>query len=218
MGAAQNLELPPGIPATNLETESKLLRAFEQCSEAEKRIDLLWTLSQFYFYQAKRNDLATALLNSVSKEHSNNERRAVFHLALGQIAQSEKQWDVALEHYALGLSRSPKQPRTLYVLYNNAGYCQNMLGFHAEAKEYCRLAIATDSEQHDAYKNFALALKHQGDFKGAAWSLIEAIKLKLSDHDIAELLKELLTDHPALSLQCPWIMQELEVVAHYTDN
>jgi hypothetical protein len=40
------------------------------------------------------------------------------------------------------LSRLPKQPRTLYLLYNNCGYCQNMLGSHAEAIEYCRLAIA----------------------------------------------------------------------------
>jgi tetratricopeptide (TPR) repeat protein len=218
MGAAQTLELPPGIPATNSQTESKLLRALQQCSDAEKRIDLLWTLSQFYFYQAKRNDLATALLNSVSNKHSGNEQRAVFHLALGQIAQSEKQWDVALEHYAIGLSRSPRQPRTLYLLYNNSGYCQNMMGFHAEAKEYCRLAIAVDSNQHDAYKNLAWALKHQGDFKGAAWSLIEAMKLKPSNRDIARLLKELLTDHPELSLQCPWIMQELDAAATYTEN
>ena len=88
MGIVHTLELPPGIPATNAKTESKLLHALQQCSDAKKRIDLLWTLSQFYFYQVKRNDLATALLNSVSNKRSGNEQRAVFHLALGQIAQS----------------------------------------------------------------------------------------------------------------------------------
>jgi tetratricopeptide (TPR) repeat protein len=125
---------------------------------------------------------------------------------------------VALEHYAIGLSRLPKHPRILYLLYNNSGYCQNMLGFHAEAKEYCRLAIATDSNQHDAYRNLACALEHQKDFKGAAWSLVEAMKLKPSDRDIGWLLKELLMDHPELFLQCPWIMPELDAVAASTEN
>lgn len=39
--------------------------------------------------------------------------RALFHLALGQAAQAEGMWYEALEHYAMGLSCAPKEPRTL---------------------------------------------------------------------------------------------------------
>ena len=68
------------------------------------------------------------------REQLSRNDRALFHLALGQTAQAEGVWHEALEHYAMGLSRAPKEPGTLYLLYNNGAQCRNMLGFYAEAE------------------------------------------------------------------------------------
>ncbi len=208
-------QLPVGIPATDLDTEQKLLQALEQCSEGEKRAEVLWELSRFYHYQVQRSDLADALLNLMTTERASNERKAVFYLSLGQNAQTDGKWDLALGHYALGLSRSPKEPLTLYLLYNNGAHCRNMLGFYVEAEQYSRLAIATDSQRHEAYINLGISLEAQRDFTGAAWGFVEAIKAKRSDPQAVELLRQLLINHPTLPLESPWIEQELELVWSY---
>jgi TolA-binding protein len=146
------------------------------------------------------------------EERPSDELAALFHLESGQSAQGEKKWDVALEHYALGLSRGPKEQRTLYLLYNNGAYCRNMLGFYVEAEQYSRLAIATDSKRYEAYINLGLSLEGQSDFTGAAWSFIEAIKANPSNAQAPERLSELLIEHPTLPLQSRWIQLELDLL------
>jgi Tfp pilus assembly protein PilF len=210
MSTSRTLQLPPGIPATDSEREQNLIQALEQCLEGQERAEALWKLSRFYHYQAYRSDLATALVDLMTKERDSDEQRAVFHLALGQNAQTKRKWDLALEQYALGLSRSPKKRRTLYLLYNNGAHCRNMLGFYVEAEQYSRLAIVTESNRHEAYINLGLSLQGQGDFIGAAWSFVEATKVKRSNPQAAELLRQLLIDHPTLPLQSRWIDFELQ--------
>jgi tetratricopeptide (TPR) repeat protein len=131
------------------------------------------------------------------------ERSALFHLELGKDAQDGKQWRVALEHYALGLSCAPKEPRTLYLLYNNGAHCQNMLGFYTEAEKYSRLAVATDPRRYEAYINLGISLQGQGDVIGAVWCFVEALKLNPFNLQAAEVLRQLLIDHPTLPLRSP---------------
>jgi tetratricopeptide (TPR) repeat protein len=140
------------------------------------------------------------------------ERSALFHLELGKNAQSQNQWNAALEHYALGLSCAPKEPRTLYLLYNNGAHCRNMLGFYAEAEQYSRLAIGTDAKRHDAYINLGISLQGQHDVTGAAWCFVEALKANPFNLKAAELIRQLLIDHPTLPLRSPWIQQELDLL------
>jgi hypothetical protein len=67
------------------------------------------------------------LLQKLEKFPRVEERSALFHLELGKNAQDRKEWGLALEHYALGLSCAPKEPRTLYFLYNNGAYRRNII-------------------------------------------------------------------------------------------
>ena len=146
------------------------------------------------------------------REQPSRNDSALFHLALGQTAQAEGMWHEALEHYAMGLSRAPKEPGTLYLLYNNGAHCRNMLGFYAEAEQYCRLAIATDSKRHEAYINLGISLEGQRDVTGAAWCFVEALKANPFNLKAAELIRQLLIDHPTLPLRSPWIQQELDLL------
>ena len=211
MDTSRTVQLPPGIPVTDSKTERELLKRFDDSPDAE-RPDVLSSLSRFYRYQAKRRDLANAVLKLMAEEQASKEHRAALHLALGQKAQAEKKWAVALEQYALGLSRSPKECRTLYFLYSNCARSQNELGFYSEAAHYSRLAIATDSKRHDAYNTLGISLSGQGDFAGAAWCFVEAIRVNPSDRHAPQLLRELVIDHPTLTVHSPWIEEELDLL------
>jgi hypothetical protein len=113
---------------------------------------------------------------------------------------------------ALGLSRSPKKSGTLYLFYNNGAYCRNMLGFYAEAEQYARFALETDSKRHEAYINLGISLEHQRDVTGAAWCFVEALKANAFNLRAAELLRQLLIDYPTLPVQNPWIQMELDLL------
>ena len=145
-------------------------------------------------------------------EHRSSNDTALFHLALGQAAQAEGMWQEALEHFVMGLSCAPKEPRTLYLLYNNGAHCRNMLGFYAEAEQYARLAIETDAKRHEAYVNLGISLEHQRDVAGAAWCFVEALKANAFNLRAAECLRQLLIDYPTLPIQSPWIQMELDLL------
>ena len=212
MNNQDTLELPFGLPVTNSEREQNLIHALEQCPQGQKRAEVLWKLSLFCHYQAYRSDLAGSLVDLMTKERDSDERIAAFHLATGQNAQAQQKWSLALEHYALGLSRSPKNSGARYLLYNNGAHCRNMLGFYAEAEQSARLAIATESKRHEAYINLGISLEHQRDMTGAAWCFMEALKVNAFNLQAAERLRQLLIDYPTLPMQSPWIQLDLELL------
>ena len=212
MNNQHTLQLPPGLPITDSEREQNLIQAVEQSPEGQKRAEVLWKLSRFYHYQAYRSDLAGLLVDLMTKERDSDERIAAFYLATGQKAQSQQKWGLALEHYALGLSRSPKESGTLYLLYSNGAHCRNMLRFYAEAEQNARLAIATDSKRHEAYIELGISLEHQRDMTGPAWCFMEALKANAFNLQAAERLRQLLIDYPTLPIQSPWIQLELELL------
>jgi tetratricopeptide (TPR) repeat protein len=138
--------------------------------------------------------------------------RALFHLEQGKKAQAEAMWHEALEYYAMGLSAAPKEPRTLYLLYNNGAHCRNMLGFYPEAEQYARLAIATDSKRYEAHITLGISLEAQRDVTGAASCFIKALKANAFNLRAAERLRQLLIDYPTLPVESPWIQLELELL------
>lgn len=152
------------------------------------------------------------VLQKLEKLPRVEERSAIFHLELGKNAQDRKEWRVALEHYALGLSCAPKEPRTVYLLYNNGAHCRNMLGLYADAEQYARLAIKTDSKHHEAYINLGISFEAQRDVTSAAWCFVEALKLNPFNLQAAERLRELLIDYPTLPIQSPRIQLELDLL------
>jgi hypothetical protein len=54
-----------------------------------------------------------------------------------------------------------------------------------------------------------ISLYGQGDFKGAAWCWVEALKVDPNYAQAQTLLSELLLKHPAIKEQCMWIQLEL---------
>src|SRR5437773_8804843 len=70
MSSSIRAALPPGIPATRTRVEQEILKAIDAASEAQKRKRALWRLALFYHEQAKRSDLAVALLELMIQEFS----------------------------------------------------------------------------------------------------------------------------------------------------
>jgi tetratricopeptide (TPR) repeat protein len=141
-----------------------------------------------------------------------NSEIAKAYLARGEMAEAEEKWGLALEHYGIGLSLLPKDTKTGYFLFNNAAHCLNALELYSEGESYCRRAIDIDPTRADAYRNLAVSRRGQGNLRGSALCLVEAIKINPSDDSAVQLLKQLLTDHPTLSLQCSQIARELELI------
>jgi tetratricopeptide (TPR) repeat protein len=143
-----------------------------------------------------------------------NSEIAKAYLARGEVAEAEEKWGLALEHYGIALSLLPKDTKTVYFLFNNASHCLNALELYSEGESYCRHAIEIDPTRPEAYRNLAVSRHGQGNLRGSALCLVEAIKIDPSDERAVQLLKQLLTDHPTLSLQCSQIARELELVEH----
>jgi hypothetical protein len=51
-----------------------------------------------------------------------------------------------------------------------------MLGLYAEAEQYARLAIKTDSKRHEAYINLWISFEGQRYVTSAAWCFVEPLK------------------------------------------
>ena len=143
-----------------------------------------------------------------------NSEVASAYLARGEIAEADEEWGLALEHYGIGLSLLPKDTPTVYFLFNNAAYCLNALELYSDGESYCRRAIEIDPMRPEAYRNLAVSLRGQGNLRGSALCLVEAIKITPSDERAMQFLKQLLTDHPTLSLQCSQIARELALREH----
>jgi tetratricopeptide (TPR) repeat protein len=210
MSSSIRAPLPPGIPATRTRVEQEILKAIDEASEAKERKVALWRLALFYHEQAKRSDLAGAVLQLMIQEFDGPENTAVVYYALGRIAQADEKWAVALEQYEKGLLELPKQPDTLYFLRNNAGFCLNALGRFSEGERYCRWSLEINSSRPNAFKNLGISLYGQGNLRGAAWCWLEALNVDPDYLQARKLLNELLIEHPTIQAQCAWIQQQLQ--------
>lgn len=209
MTESQMKRLPNGLPVTDNEAEDALLEKVADSTGEEERAGALWHLVAFYRYHLRRNDVSIGLLKLMIEESASAERSAIYYLALGQIAEAEKNWDLAVLHYNKGLGLSPANQQTSYALNNNLGFCLNARRDYAEAEDCCRRAIQIDPERHNAFKNLGLSLYGQGKLLGAAWAWVDATKLNPADSSSLNMLKALIRDHPDLLRQSDWIFSEL---------
>jgi tetratricopeptide (TPR) repeat protein len=192
------------------DTESLLLERLKNSTTDEDYFR--WMLFVVGFYRGiNKVEAATELLQGFLKLSKDVERSAHCYLALGQIATDEQHVDIALKYFTMALELAPKKRKVLYVLHNNTGFCLNRLGRFAEGEKYCRMAIDIDWTRASAYRNLGASLAGQKNLTGAAWALAEAIKADNTDHRARVLLEELMTAHPAIVMQCPWIHQALSV-------
>lgn len=165
--------LPAGIPATNQDLEKRILDRLEH--DVAELARTLWQL--FVFYEnLGRNDLCAGVINVVMQYCEGPERQAYCYLILGQLAEKDRQYAAALDQYARGLELKPKDRKTLYFLYNNTGYCLNLLDRYPEGERYCRSAIETDPWLANAYKNLGVSLTGQKRMAEAFCAHIEGLR------------------------------------------
>ena len=190
------------------DTEKLLLARLENSTTSEDYFR--WLLFVVGFYRGTNNiDAAIRLLEGFIKLSKDVDQSAHCYLALGQIATDEQRHEAALSHFSAALELAPKRRKVVYVLHNNIGYCLNSLGRFTEGEKHCRTAIEIDWTRASGYRNLGISLNGQKNHVGAAWALVEAAKADDSDNRARGLLGKLLAIHPALVIQCPWVMQAL---------
>jgi len=209
MSATARMPLADGLPVTDEEAERTLLRRLEVYISDSDYLAALRELAHFY-YRIHRNDLAAGMIQIMMESTDDTEVQAFCYHSLGGFEELKCQYDVALEFYAKGLALRPKEKGIAYFLHNNTGYCLNVLGKHAEAEGYCRLAIEIDSDRHNAFNNLGISLAGKNDLVGAAWTYVEATKICPLDPRAFHLLEKLLRHNPELTCQYPGLLRELE--------
>jgi tetratricopeptide (TPR) repeat protein len=195
-------------PAHEQDTENLLL---ERLKSSQSESDYFrWLLFVVGFYRGiQKVDAATALLHRFIETSNSDEQKAHCHLTLGQIATDEQHFEAALKHFRTALEMSPKQKKIAYVLHNNTAYCLNMLHKYTEGERHCRLAIEINWTRASGYRNLGVSLNGQAKIVEAAWALVEAVKLDVSDERARLLLRKLVEENPDLLVQCPWAMEGL---------
>jgi tetratricopeptide (TPR) repeat protein len=85
-----------------------------------------------------------------------NSEIANARLALGEAAEAEEKWGLALEHYGIALSLRQRTQDAIFSFQQRA-HCLNALGLYSEGESYCRRAIDIDPRLPEAYKNLAIS-------------------------------------------------------------
>lgn len=190
------------------DTEKLLLARLESSTTSEDYFR--WMLFIVGFYRGiNKIDSAVQLLEAYIKVSKDIEQSAHCYLALGQIATDEMRYQTALSHFSAALDLAPQKRKVVYVLHNNIGYCLNSLGRFVDGEKFCRMAIEIDWTRASGYRNLGMSLDGQKNAVGAAWALVEAVKADETDSRARVLLEKLLTLHPSLGVQCPWVLQNL---------
>jgi Flp pilus assembly protein TadD len=200
--------LPEGFSAPRQETERLLIERLQNSKTDEDYFR--WLLFVVAFYRGvEKSEPARALLQLFLESTKNLEYKAHCHLALGQIATDEQKLETALNHFHTALRFDPQKQKVAYVLHNNMSYCLNQLARFKEAEQQCRAAIEIDARRASAYRNLGISLEGQSKMVGAVWALVESIKMDSADDRAREILKRIMSAHPTLAVQCPWIEEGL---------
>lgn len=203
----KNLTQESSLPGQD--TERLLLERLKNSTTEEDYFR--WMLFVVGYYRSiKKVDLAVELLEDfLKKKVADDEKNAHCQLALGQIATDDQRLEAALDHFQAALVFEPSKKKIAYVIHNNIGYCLNRLERFTEAEQHCRTAIEINWKRASGYRNLGVSLQGRGDLAGAAWALVEAIKLEVSDERARALLEKFIAEHPAMIVRCPWIVQGL---------
>ena len=196
-------------PLTTEDTEKLLLERLRNSTTEDDHFR--WLLFVVGYYRGmQRIDAAKGLLQGFLTESDKSEYKVHCHLALGQIATDEQEFEPAVNHFNAALAFKPASQKVQYVLFNNVGYCLNMLGRYPEGERQCRLALELDARRPSAYRNLGVSLQGQGNAIGAAWVLVEASKADPSDNRARAILEKLISLNPTLIGSHPWIMEGLD--------
>jgi tetratricopeptide (TPR) repeat protein len=204
-------------PPTTEDTEKLLLERLRNSTTEDDHFR--WLLFVVGYYRGvQRIDAAKGLLQGFLTESDKSEYKVHCHLALGQIATDEQEFEVAVNHFNAAVALQPASQKVQYVLFNNIGYCLNMLARYQDGERQCRLALELDGRRPSAYRNLGISLQGQGNVIGAAWVLVEASKADPADTRARSILEKLISLNPTLIGSHPWIMEGLEASSASSGN
>jgi tetratricopeptide (TPR) repeat protein len=160
------------------------------------------------YLSAKRRELAKVNLERAIEIDATRWRS---YNALGVLADTEQQYDLAIEYYTAALDNNPESA----MLLNNLGYSHYLAGDLDEAEIHFRIAVSADGnylpamanlgliyarqrkydkaiatlskimEKPQAYNDVGYIAFHNGDLKKASWLLAEAIHHSPTYYEIA---------------------------------
>ena len=192
--------------ASDSEAEDRLLERLE-----EREIAFTEAIYDMVIFHEKIGNpkKAAAYLEVLIQPTDDLEERAWHYVSKGRLMEQQHEYRKAIAFYARALPLEPKNPQRWYFINNNLGYCLNQVGEYTRAEEYCRAAIQIASHRHNAYKNLAISLEGQGEFKDAVEAYVKATRLNPYDPRAFASLEDLLRREPSLLIENPELSEVL---------
>jgi tetratricopeptide (TPR) repeat protein len=185
----------PLVEVSSQEMENLLLK---KLAESENNpTQTLWQLALFY-KQTRQHGKALTRLQELIPLLPEPEERARCILTMGQTMEQTGNYAGAAGYYKQALALEPMHTWTWYFVNNNLGFSLNVMERFAQAELYCRMAIETDPNRPNAYKNLGLSLAGQGQYHQAAQCWVAATQINAADPRAYHLLMDLLKNHPEL--------------------
>jgi tetratricopeptide (TPR) repeat protein len=198
--------LRDGVALTIAETEKVLLDDLEESRGTSKQA--LWDLAVLYS-KTGRQTLAVDCISRLYPLASDDEERAGCGLAMGQLQEQLGAFEAAAHHYGVALKFESAVPDTRYWLNNNLGYSLLQLSRADDAIPYLEIAVATDRDRPNAYKNLGLAHAHLGAFARAAAYFVSATQANATDARSLRHLEEMIAAHPEVLAEVPDLRQQV---------
>lgn len=189
---------PPEGPLTEWTFEEAEQHFLERLAAAKDDPQgAMWNLAVFY-KRAGKLERAFRYFNQLYESVEDREPQAQILMALGQVAEMARDFELAAEFYSQGLALEPRRQSTCYYLHNNLGFSLNQLGRFAEAEPHCWQAIEIDPRRHNAYKNLGISLAALDRHREAAEFFVRATQRNAWDGRALRHLEDLLEEHPGL--------------------
>lgn len=194
--------------------EDFLLSKIEKSKEENNDIELekdTYRLANFY-ERCDKLDQAINVYENLITITNDNKRLAYYLFSQGQLHERVNNFSTAINYYQKSfdiLSESNQKIR--YYIFNNCGYCYNVLKDFSRGEEYCRQAIDINPEKSNAYKNLGISFEGQNRFCEAVETYLEATRKNSSDRRALDLLMNLIFEHPEIKGEIQDLDQKIEI-------
>jgi tetratricopeptide (TPR) repeat protein len=194
-------------------SEDNLLSKINKFQEGDDEVELekaTYELARFY-QKYKRFDKAIKVFQNLSKLSDKKNRLGFYLFSLGQLHENINDFSTAIVYYQKSLNLLPESEQHFrYFIFNNIGYCHNILNDFIKGEDYCRQAIDINSKKCNAYKNLGISLEGQGRYSDAVEMYLEATCTNVTDRRAMDLLMDLIFKHPEIKGEIQDLDQKIE--------
>ena len=200
---------------TSQETEDWLKKELEESGGNDVHI-----LNQMFdFYSTINNyEQAISCAQRLLAISENTEEEISILVRLGVLGERVQNYSFAESCYRNALKLGIPANEKGYWVYNNLGYCLNMLGRHSEAEQFLKQAITLCPEYYNAYKNLGICHQGLGRYIDAVEQFIVSTHKNAADCRSLGHLESLIAEHPELYDKIPGLESKIKIcmdaVAH----